>query len=80
MNSEFWQLVIKMFKRKYDFILMVLPQLKKLGQLQLQQQQILYLTLMDEDSESSINDYFFSKIVLNKYNFSLFQPVNVFQQ
>lgn len=80
MNAEFWQLVINMFKRKYDFIMMVLPQLKKLGGLQLQNQSMMYLTLMDEDAESSVNDYFFSKIVLNKYNFSLFQPVNVFQK
>ncbi len=77
MNEDFWSLALNMYKIKYEVIILIMPTLKKLHLVPVNRQKILILTLLEQESESSIDEFFFARITLKNFNFSLFQPVCV---
>lgn len=75
MNEDFWNLVLKVARLKFEVIIVVLPNLKGLEKLQLHQEKLLMLTMLNEGKEKSINEFFYSKVMLKKYNMKLFKPI-----
>jgi hypothetical protein len=77
MGEDFWNLTLAMSRLRFARIILVLPDLKKLENIKLYKEKILMLTLLNPELESSINEYFYSKIMLKRYDMKLFKIVKV---
>jgi|GEM_PF-3409344 len=75
MQADFWTFTTNMFKLKYEIIILVLPELKTLGVFKDGILDMLFLAFLKNDSEKSIDEFFFARMSYKKLNFSSFIPI-----
>ncbi|MFZ5953190.1 MAG: hypothetical protein ACOYXC_20975 [Candidatus Rifleibacteriota bacterium] len=77
MNSPgFWHEVLRLASNRFDYIIINLPDLFRLSNLNLHKEEIVYLVMIDENSASSRFEFLDLMIPLRNYNFNQFKPVN----
>ncbi|GAB4281942.1 MAG: hypothetical protein Kow0029_27290 [Candidatus Rifleibacteriota bacterium] len=79
MNLNFWYDVLSQAKISFEVILIVLPELKKLENIHLYNEKVIYLTLLDAGLESSISEFYYSRIILKRFDMKAFIPIKIKQ-
>jgi Mrp family chromosome partitioning ATPase len=79
MDEKFWCQNLIKFKGQFPLVILVLPSLKQLQNLKLHNEKMLILSLLDAENEASINEYFYSKIMLKQFNMKNFRTVKIIQ-
>lgn len=74
-NESFWKNVLQFARKHFDNLLIMLPDINQLGKIKLQQEEISYLILIDENSTRSKFEFLDAWVPLRNYDMKLFTRI-----